>query len=173
MCVIVYMCVIVLLKTGACRKNGRSHIAARTQLGCPLEMFWILLIRTWVALSLSEHGGWRSSSTAMKSESQGTSDAASPLSMHPFLPPSSFFLLLGAWGCHSMWTVHSSTISQTHTSRPPSWQTPVNHSSIVILAHAWSDTCAMSDGDTCAGKQHQVKKQWDIENKWKHCFCTE
>lgn len=56
------MCVFVLLKAGACRERKRetrgrgSHKAAGTCLGCPLEMFCILLIRTQVALRLPEHG---------------------------------------------------------------------------------------------------------------------
>lgn len=89
MCLCVIMCVVA---ARGCKEKryprGRgSHKAAGTCLGCPLEIFCILLIRTSIAVRLSEHGSWGKARVRIPEPADATSPLHTPmpLSLSPSL----------------------------------------------------------------------------------------
>lgn len=121
----------------------------------PLEMLCILLIRAWVALRLAEHS---SGGGGEEHPSDTTSHFHAPVP--PSLPggpedvtPCERFILQPS--------------PKTRTSRPPSVEAQSSTALLFFFAHGWSDTCGMSDGDMCVGKQQEEQ---DEKHEGTHCF---
>lgn len=92
-------------------------------------MFCILLIRAWVALRLAGvGGGWWWIGVRI----------TAPIGHHlPFPLTDAFFSPWGARGCHFLWTVHPSTISQTPDKQASLGWSPVIHGCVGGFLSSW------------------------------------
>lgn len=166
MCVCVRACarvcegVGVVLKTGACseRKNweGAQRVTRQLGPGCPKRSSASCWLKLGVALRLgwALHRWWGFWRRGWQSESQD------PLySLYGALVP-----IFSPQGHEDVTPSELLTLQpspKTQQSRLSAIQGPT-----VVIAHGWSGTRAMSDGDMCVGKQPGVKNSKMKNMKW-------